>query len=183
MCVQLAEGSPDEPDDDERTRRRDKKIGRYGEHPASLADAAQVAVTHERDDDARDDKRDLAVRQRRERRCQPVGTSGYLNGDGDDVVDDQGDGRDLGHLHPEVLPRHDIRAAGAGIDHDDFAVGKRHEQQHDDDGQCQRQKETEGRHSDRPHEHEEDLLAPISGRRDAVRGENPERHRLAEALD
>ena len=112
-----------------------------------------------------------------------VGPGRHLHGDGDDVVDDQGDGGDLGHLDPEVLPGHDIRAAGAGVDHDDLSVGEGDEEQHDDDGQCDGQKQAEGRHADGPHEHEEDLLGPIGGRRDAVRGEHPERHRLAEALD
>ena len=51
--VQLSEGRPDQPDDDQRPSRRDEQVGRQGEDPPGLADASQVAVAHDGDDDER----------------------------------------------------------------------------------------------------------------------------------
>ena len=158
-----------------------EEVGGKREGPARLADPAQVAVCEERDDG--DGDLEAPVRKRREGGGQGVRPGGCLHGDGHDVVDDQGDGGHLGHLHAEVLPGHDVRAAGSRVDHHDLAVREGDEEQHDDDGEGDREQKAESGDADGLHELEKDLLGPVRRRRDAVRGQHAERSRLAEPLD
>ena len=179
--VQLAERGADDADDDQRPCRSCEKVGRQREGPARLTDPAQVAVGDERDDGHRD--LEAQVAQRREGGGEGICPGGCLHGDGHDVVDDQGDGGHLSHLHAEVVPGHDVRTAGSRVDHHDLSVGEGDEEQHDDDREGDRQEKAEGGDADRLHQFEKDLLGAVRGRRDAVRGKYAESGRLAEPLD
>ena len=111
-----------------------------------------------------------------------VGAGRGLHRDGDDVVDDEGDGGDLGDARTEVLAGDDVGAAGLRVDHDDLAVRERDEEQHRDDGEGDRQQQAEGGDADGRDEHGEDLLGAVGGRGDAVGREHAEGDQLAEAL-
>ncbi len=181
LGVQLAEGGPDEADDDERSGGGDEQVRRQGEDTARFTDPAQVAVAHDGDDHDRD--LDIPVPERGEGGGHGVGPRRHLHGDCHDVVDDQGHCRDLCHLHAEVLPGHDVGAAGSRVDHDDLSVRERHEEKDDYHGERDGQKEGEGGDTYGSDEHEKDLLGSIGGGGDAVRGQHAQRHGLAQALD
>lgn len=106
----------------------------------------------------------------------------HLDGDGDDVVDEQGHRGDLRDVRPEVLPGHHVGATGPGVDRDDIAVAERQQQQHQQDRTGHRHDHREGGCSDDRHEDPEHLLGAVGRRTDAVGGEHPERRPVAQFL-
>ena len=184
---QAAGQLPDDTGDDHRDHRDGEQVGRQGEDPARLADAAQVAQAHEQDGQHRDDQQDLGADdrdpgQRRERGHDRRAARGGLHRDRDHVVDQQRDRGDLGHPRPEVLPGHHVRAARPGVHRHHLAVGQ-HDQQHaEQDQQGHRQHQREGGQAEERQQRVEDLLGAVRGRREPVAGQHAERQRLGQAL-
>ena len=185
--VQAAGQFPGHADDDHRDHRDGEQVGRQGEDPARLADAAQVAQAHEQDGQHRDDQQDLGADdrdpgQRRERGHDRGAARGGLHRDRDHVVDQQRDRGDLGHPRPEVLPRHHVRSARPGVHRHHLAVGQ-HDQQHaEQDQQGHRQHQREGGQAEEREQRVEDLLGAVRGRGEPVAGQHAERQRLGQAL-
>ena len=178
---QVAEDLPDRPDDDHRGHRDEEEVGRERERLAGLPDAAQVAVGQQHD--------------------TPPGTSrpctgssdvhgggdrgdrgGRLHRDRHDVVDQQRDRGDLGHLVAEVLPAHDVRAAGPGVDHHHLAVGQRHQHQDDQDHRGHRGQDVEAGQAEHTEQDDQHLLGAVGRGRDAVAGQHAERQPLGQLL-
>ncbi len=113
---------------------------------------------------------------------QRVGARGALHGDRDDVVDEQGDRRDLRDARPEVLARDDVRAARAGVDGDDVAVGEREQEEDQQDRAGDRQQQGEGGDADDRDQDAQHLLRPVRGGGYAVGGEHAERQRVGQFL-
>ena len=95
-------------DDDHRGQRDHVEVGREGEDPPGLADAAQVAVEQEEHDADRDGHGVGGVGQARDGTGQGGRPGRRLHGHRDRVVDQQRHRGDLGHLRPEVVPRHHV---------------------------------------------------------------------------
>ena len=111
------------------------------------------------------------------------GARGDLDRHGDHVVDEQGHGGDLGHPRTEVLPGHDVRAAGPGVDGDDLAVGQHHQRHHEQDDAGQGQDDRErGERQPALEQLDEDFLGTVGRGRDAVRREHAEREDLGQPL-
>ena len=89
-----------------------------------------------------------AVLQRRKRRGHRVGSGRGLDRDGDDVVDDQRDRRDLRDARAEVLAGDDVGAARLGVGHHDLSIREGDEEQHRDHGEGDRQQQRERRDTD-----------------------------------
>lgn len=122
-------------------------------------------------------------------RCRPDGRGDqcvragrHLDGDGDDVVDQQRHGGDLCDVRPEVLPGDHVGTAGPGVDRDDIAVGDRQKQQDQQDRTGHRHDQGEGGCSDDRHEDPEHLLGAVGRRTDAVGREHTERRPVAQLL-
>src|SRR5215467_3256027 len=124
-------------DDDHQDHRSGEQVRGDREGLSRLLDPAQVAVAHDQDDADGDLKAELA--ERGECGHHRGGACGGLDGDSDDVVDEQRHRGDLGDLGPEVLPGHDVGTAGPDVDHHHFAVGQHHECHHDKDDEGHRQ--------------------------------------------
>ena len=176
-----------QPDDDHRRHGNREQVGGQRERPARLADAAQVDVTHDQhgdhgdeDQDVRPDHRD--VRQLRERGDDGGAARGGLHGDGHRVVDEQRHRRDLGDPRPEVLPGHDVGAAGPGVDGDDLAVGEHDQRDAGQHDQRHRQDQRERRQADHLDHLDQHLFGAVRGRRDAVAGEHAEGERPGQPL-
>src|SRR5262249_57334483 len=98
-----------------------------------------------------------------------------LNRHGDYVVDEQGHGGELGDLGPEVLPGHDVGAAGPDVDHHHLAVAEDHQHHHHENDERHRQDDGEGRDPHHRDQRDQDLLRAVGGGGDAVRGEHAQR--------
>jgi hypothetical protein len=127
----LAYQASDDHDDDH----GGEQVGRHRERPACLADAAQVAEAHQQDDDDGHQGQlvlaDVLHDADRQRRGDGRGPGRDLHRDGDDVVDHQGDGRDLGDPGSEIIPGDHVRSAGPGVDRHHLAVGQNHQDHHE----------------------------------------------------
>ena len=136
--VQVAQGLLDVADDDDRGQRDHVEVGREGEEPPGLADAAQVAVEEEQHDADGDGHRVEGVGQARDGTGQ-VGRAGRrLHGHRDRVVDQQRHRGDLGHPRPEVVPGHHVGAAGLRVVLDHVEVRQGHEEEDAENGQGDR---------------------------------------------
>src|SRR5207245_1266641 len=98
----------------------DEEVRGDGEYPARLAYAAQVSVQHQ---ECHGDSYHHRVRNQRwidggERRC----ARGGLYRNGDDVIDEQRDGRDLSDLGTEVVSRDDVGASRSCVSADDLQI-------------------------------------------------------------
>ena len=178
--VQLAESGPDQADDHERPDTEDEEVRGEGEDLPGLPEAAEVPPHHEEHD--RHGDVEVVRREGGERRGERVRTGRRLDGDREDVVDDERHSGDLGDPGAEVVPAHDVGTAGLRVHHDDLAVRERHEDEDDQDGGGDREEEGERGDADVLHELVQDLLGAVCRRRDHVRGEDPEGEDLAQLL-
>ncbi len=180
---QPAEELADQACDDQDHHHAGEEIGRDGERTARLPDAAQVAVKHQQHNADGDDRQQFGISQCRNRRGDGRRARGDLDRDRHHVVDEQRDCGDLGDPWTKVLPRHDVRAAGPGVDGDDLAVGQHDEGHHEqhDAGQRQDQRER-GDAEAAPEQFDQDFLCAVGRGGDPVRREDAERQRLGQPL-
>ena len=136
---------PHEPDHDQRHDAEDEHVGGSGEDLARLPDASQVPERDQADEaDRHRHPEDVEARRRGDDRRDP-GRDRHR--DGEHVV---GQERHAGHLRrqqPEVVLRHDVRAAGRGIRLDRLPVAEDQDREHADDREGERHHQREG---DRP---------------------------------
>jgi hypothetical protein len=183
---QITEHLAGQPDDDDQDHHGGEQIGGHREGLARLADAAQVAVAHDQDDADRDDGQHVRVAELRDSgdgRGHRRGARGDLHRHRDHVVDEQGNGGDLGHPGAEVVPGHHVGAAGPGVDGDHLAVGQHdqgHHEQHDA-GQRQDQRER-GDEQAALEQLDEDFLGAVGRGGDPVRGQHTERQHVGQPL-
>ena len=106
----------------------------------------------------------------------------HLHRDGHRVVDEQGDGGDLGDLRPEVVAGDDVGAAGLGVEPNDLEVRQRHEEQNAEDDERDRDDQAEGRQTDVGDHLGQHLLGAVGRGRDAVGRQDAERDGPAQAF-
>ncbi len=180
--VEVAQGLLGIADDDDRAQGDHVEVGRDGENPPGLADAAQVPVEEEEHDTDRDGDRVGGVGQARDGTGQVGRTRRRLHGHRDRVVDQQRHRGDLGHLRPEIVPGHHVGSSGLRVVLDDVEVRHGHEEEDAQDCQGDRDQEAEGGQTDVGRHLGQHLLGAVGRGRDAVRGQHTERSRPAEAL-
>ena len=83
---------------------------------------------------------------------------------------------------PKLFAGDDVGAACLRVHHDDFAVRQRHEEQHREDREGNRQQQAESGQAEVWDELGKHLLAAVGGGRDAVGREHAESEHLAESL-
>ncbi len=180
VAAQVTDDLPDQAHRDHQQHRAGEQVGRYRERPARLPEAAQVPEAQQQDHADRDR---LGVRaQHRERRDHGRGARRRLHRDGDYVVDQQRDRRDLGDPRAEVLPRHHVGAARPDVHHHDLAVGQHHERHDEQDDQGHRQDQRERRQPGQRQQRDEDFLGAVGRGGDAVRRQHAERERVGQPL-
>ena len=104
------------------------------------------------------------------------------DGDGHDVVDHQRGGGDQAEVGPEVLASHDIRAATARwIAAADLPIAEGNDGEHQCDSRGEPNRPGQRRHAGE-HEHPQDLVRGVRGRRDGVRAEDRQGELLGQAL-
>ncbi len=169
-----------DPHDEDQGHRSDEEIRRERERPPRLPQPAKVAIGEHGDDGDRDLQRIVA--EVGQRGGQRIGARRRLHRHGDDVVEHERDRRDLCHDGPEVLPGDDIGPARAGVDHDDLAIGHRHDDEHREDDRGQRQQHVIGRHPEQRQHDQQHHLRAIGAGGDAVAGQHAQGEGLAELL-
>jgi hypothetical protein len=166
--------------DDHHGHRGGEEVCRERERPTSLAQPTKV--DEEEDQDHTDGDLKAVLRQSRNRRGDGVGPRRRLHGHGDDVVDHQRDGSDLGDHRAEILPRDDVRTARLGVEHDNLPVGQGHQHQDDENDQRHRQQQGVCRETEHRQQDEQDLLRPVRRRGDAVTGQDAQGQLLGQLL-
>ena len=181
----VVEGSGDllvVPDEHRRTQGEDVEVRREREDLPRLADAPQVAVDEDQHDADRDEQRGVAGRERGDGAREGGGASGALHRDRHRVVDEERHRRDLRDLRAEVVARNDVGASRRRVEADDVEVGQRHDEQHPEDHEGDRDEEAEGREPDDRRHLREHLLGAVRRGRDAVRCEDAEGDGAAQTL-
>ncbi len=151
-----------------------------GKDLARLSHTAEIDVgdqDHEHDGD-----RGRARRERGKHRCGCGDSGGHRDGNGQGVVDQQRDRRDLSNLRTEVLTGDDIGTPRFCVDLDHFEVREGDEGQHHDDGNRDRHDEGERGDADHFDQRDQRLLGGVGRGRDDVGGQDGERRRLVETL-
>ena len=170
----------DQPDRDHQDDRAREQVGRHGEGPARLLEAAQVPEGHEQDHAHGDFQ--LVRAERRDGRGDRGRARRALHRYGHHVVDQQRHCAHLGHPRTEVLPRHHVGAARPDVDHDDLAVGEQDQHHDQQDDQRHRQQQGERGQPHERHERDEDFLGAVGGGGDPVRRQHAERERVGQPL-
>ena len=157
---------PDNAGHDHHDEHHHKRVGGDRKRQPGFAQSAQIQIADEQYDC--DGDLHAVGPQRRQRRRHRNRARRRLHCHCHDVVDQQCRGRHLRHLGPEVLPRHDVGAAGLRVNHHDLPVRRGHQgedqQDHTHDGQQQDERREPGMRE----QLRQDLLGTVGGGRDRV---------------
>ncbi len=141
--VEVPESLLDVADHDHESEAHHEEVRREREPLSGLADTSQVAEEKKQHD--RDGDLQLEMGEPREGAGERVGAGGGLHRDGHRVVDEQRHRGDLGHFRTEVVAGDHVGAAGLRVELDDVEVRQGDEEQHAEDGECDRYHEDERR--------------------------------------
>ena len=156
---------------------RDERVRGEGEGDPRLADAAQVHEGEE--DDGGERERDLVRREAGDDRGEGEYPGCDGDGDGEDVVDEEGGRADEARQRAEVLLGDDVGAAARLIGLDGLAVGQDDDSEQDTDRDRDREDEVRGRDGGRD-EDDEPGLRRIRDRGERIGGEDRESELLRE---
>jgi hypothetical protein len=133
---------PDDPDHDQAKDRCDERVDGGDEDMTGHPDAAEV---HPSDHPDEPDRGHDPVRiRRRERRVDGGNARRHAHGRRQHVVEEKPGSGDLWDRRGEIVPRHDVRAAGARVRLDRLPVGEDQRRQQRDDDRGEREHEGEG---------------------------------------
>jgi hypothetical protein len=168
-----------QPHGDQREHGQHEGVRRRGEDRAGLAHAAQVA--RQQDRDRRQAQRNGVVGHTRDGGGDRRDTSGDRHGHGEDVLGHQGARHDQGGELAEVPGGDDVGPSAVRVGPDELSVG-----QPDGDHEYRDRHRDLDREAQRAaagqRQHGEHRFGSVGHRREGVRRENRERHRLAHPL-
>jgi hypothetical protein len=154
-----------------------ERIGREGEHEARLPHSPEIGQRQE--EHTEEGQGDLVRLQTRRRGGEREDPRGDGDGDGEDVVDEQGGGGQEARKLPQVVPCDDVRPSARLVGAHGLPVGKNDDCEQGRDGGGDRKHEVRrgGRGRD---ENDEGRLRRIGNRRKWVGGEDGQRKLLRE---
>jgi len=171
---------PEQPVGKESEDRHEVDICRKGEDRRALADSTEVPDREEYDE--RDAKRHAHVEELREDRRQRGHTGRDRDRHREHVVGEERSRGGQTRERPEVVARHDVRAATVRVCPDRLLIAHHDDGEDDDDREGDREGEGGHRAEAREQEHSHDLFGGVRRRGDVVRSENGKSLCLADAF-
>ena len=169
-----------ESNDNDRTQRQDEEVDRHGKPRAGFFNASQVSEQQQADHPKSDGH--SPVNKRGEGRIEGHGSSRSLHGNGHGVVNEQRHGGHLSEFRTEVISSHHVGSADRRVVAEDLQVRQRHEEQHRNDGQGDRDDHGECTEANDRQHHNQHFFGAIGRGRNHVRSEDAEGNGVGERL-